>query len=203
MSIKQNITSLQNLLEQVNALPEEVEPVAPSIAVDSTGLVTATAGALSATKQLSVSDDVDFKAENIKSGVSIFGVNGTYEGGVGDTESTMKFATGTFMPTSSELYSNPVTVSGLNFKPKSLIIAIMGGTDMISLPQSTAAMLLSLATGELFDEYISTYFFYNKPYVAKTADVYVVEFTQDGFILSATMENPQILCCEYAYYAFG
>lgn len=49
----------------------------PSISVNSSGLITATAGNKSATKQLSSSDDSDFIASNIKSGVSIFGVNGS------------------------------------------------------------------------------------------------------------------------------
>lgn len=50
---------------------------APTISVNSSGLITATAGKKSVTKQLSSSDDADFIAKNIKSGVNIFGVDGT------------------------------------------------------------------------------------------------------------------------------
>lgn len=53
------------------------ETPTPVITVSSSGLITATAGTKSATKQLSVSDDSDFKAANIKSGVNIFGITGT------------------------------------------------------------------------------------------------------------------------------
>lgn len=55
MSIKQNITSLQSLLEQVNNLPDagSGEQATPVISVNSTnGLITATAGTKSSTHQL-------------------------------------------------------------------------------------------------------------------------------------------------------
>ena len=95
----------------------------PSVSIDSSGLITATAtqtagyveaGTKSATKQLAfqaaktiiptttsqiavssgyytggvvtVKGDSNLVAENIKSGVSIFGVNGTYEGSGGNTD---------------------------------------------------------------------------------------------------------------------
>ncbi len=52
----------------------------PTISVSSSGLITATAGKKSATKQLSSSMDADFVAANIKKGVNIFGINGSLEG---------------------------------------------------------------------------------------------------------------------------
>lgn len=60
------------------------ETPTPVITVSSSGLITATAGTKSATKQLSVSDDSDFKAANIKSGVNIFGIAGTLSESSGD-----------------------------------------------------------------------------------------------------------------------
>ena len=66
-----------------------VEKPSPTIAVDSTGLVSANytmssgyvaSGTASNTHYLSSSDDSDFIASNIKSGVSIFGVTGSYSG---------------------------------------------------------------------------------------------------------------------------
>lgn len=50
----------------------------PSISVSTAGKITATAGDKSATATLSSSHDSDFKASNIKSGVTIFGVTGSY-----------------------------------------------------------------------------------------------------------------------------
>lgn len=52
----------------------------PSIEVNSAGLITATAGNTSITKQLSSSDDSDFVAGNIKQGVNIFGLDGSFTG---------------------------------------------------------------------------------------------------------------------------
>lgn len=77
MSIKNNTTDLQTLLDKVNALPEET---APEIIVNSSGLVTATAGSKSATHQLSSTDDSNFVPKNIAKGVTIFGVTGTMSG---------------------------------------------------------------------------------------------------------------------------
>lgn len=58
------------------------EPVTPSISVSASGLVSASGdGITTATHQLSSTDDADFAASNIKNGVSIFGVTGSYEGG--------------------------------------------------------------------------------------------------------------------------
>lgn len=57
------------------------ETSAPTITVDSSGLIRATAGTEYTTKKLSVSDDSDFKAENIKNGVNIFGITGNFVDG--------------------------------------------------------------------------------------------------------------------------
>ena len=140
--LQTNITNLQDLLEAVNSLPEAStggEQATPVISVNTSGLITATAGAKSSTHQLAfqpaktitpstasqiavlsgyytggnitvasvptqtksvtptsstqnvtpdsgkflskvtVSGDINLVAENIKSGVSIFGVSGTLE----------------------------------------------------------------------------------------------------------------------------
>lgn len=119
----------------VNAMPTATQAT-PSITVNSSGLITATAtqsagyvsaGTKSATKQLTtqaaktitpstssqtavasgryttgavtVAGDSNLKAENIKSGVSIFGVTGTHSGGV-------VLPTLTSPATASELFAN-------------------------------------------------------------------------------------------------
>ena len=126
--LTQNITDLQSVLDKVNALPEAVEQVAPSISVNTSGLITATAGTKSSTHQLAfqpaktitpttasqiavssgyytggnvmVAGDSNLVAGNIKSGVSIFGVNGNYEGS-GNTSIEDGLITGTL-----SVYSN-------------------------------------------------------------------------------------------------
>jgi hypothetical protein len=106
-----NNTDLQSLIDQANTLPDIVEQATPEITVSTGGLITATAGDKSATKQLStqaaktvtptttnqtavtsgeyttgaiiVKGDSNLVAGNIKQGVSIFGVNGTLQEGDG------------------------------------------------------------------------------------------------------------------------
>ena len=113
-TLQSNNTDLQAILNTINELPEAVEQATPVISVNnSNGLITATAGAKSSTHQLAfqaaktitpstasqiavssgyytggnitVAGDSNLIAGNIKSGVSIFGVNGNYEGSGGDT----------------------------------------------------------------------------------------------------------------------
>lgn len=111
--LKQNTTTIQELLNTINSLPEATEQVMPVISVSSNGLITATAGAKTSTHQLAfqaaktitpstssqiavssgyytggnitVKGDANLVAGNIKSGVSIFGVNGTYAGSGGSS----------------------------------------------------------------------------------------------------------------------
>ena len=113
-ALQSNNTDLQAILNIVNELPEAVEQATPIINVNSSGLITATAGTKSSTHQLAfqaaktitpttasqiavssgyytggnvtVAGDSNLVAGNIKSGISIFGVSGTYAGsGGGDT----------------------------------------------------------------------------------------------------------------------
>lgn len=64
--------------------------------------------------QVTVNGDANLKAANIKSGVSIFGVAGTL------ASYTVK--TGTFKPTVSNIYSSPISVTGLGGTPKQVIV---------------------------------------------------------------------------------
>ena len=53
ITVTNNTSALQLLLDKANALPDAVEQATPNISIDSsTGLITATAGTKSTTKQL-------------------------------------------------------------------------------------------------------------------------------------------------------
>ena len=107
--LQSNNVDLQGILDAVNALPKAGgEQANPVISVNTSGLITATAGTKTSTHQLAfqaaktitpstasqiavssgyytggavtVTGDSNLVAGNIKSGVSIFGVSGTYAG---------------------------------------------------------------------------------------------------------------------------
>jgi hypothetical protein len=120
-----------------------VEKPSPTITVDSTGLVSANytmssgyvaSGTASNTHYLSSSDDSDFVASNIKSGVSIFGVTGSYSGGktyVGETYGTFPeadvcygWADGSYdyLVTSSNVIYVPIDSTHVNVVPTSVSI---------------------------------------------------------------------------------
>ena len=108
---KAGTLTLDQMATEISSIQSGGGSTAPTIEVSSSGLITATAGTESATKQLStqaaktvtpkassqvavmagmyttgavtVAGDTNLNAANIKSGVSIFGVEGTYEGSGG------------------------------------------------------------------------------------------------------------------------
>ena len=148
MSILTNTASLEEILEAVNALPDPVVLETPTITVSSNGLITATANGKSATQQLStkgattitpstssktavsagyyttgavtVSGDADLKADNIKSGVNIFGITGTSWAG------TLTFS-GTYA--TSTYYTAAGSFLSVDKDTGRAFITIQGGTS--------------------------------------------------------------------------
>lgn len=99
--------------------PATVQQATPTVTVNADGTVTATAtqaagyvaaGTRSATHQLSSADDTDLKPENIKDGVSIFGVQGTLqsEGGCTAGVSSFNGRSGAVVPGSDDYTASMV-----------------------------------------------------------------------------------------------
>lgn len=113
-TLQSNNTDLQAILSTINELPNAGgEQATPVISINTSGLITATAGTKTSTYQLAfqpaktiipdvvnqravssgyytggniiVAGDSNLIPDNIKSGVSIFGVSGNYAGSGGDT----------------------------------------------------------------------------------------------------------------------
>lgn len=123
-TLQSNNTDLQTVLQTLQTKAAGGEQATPTISVNSTnGLITATAGTKTSTHQLAfqaaktitpttasqiavssgyytggnvtVKGDSNLVADNIKSGISIFGINGTYVGSGGDTSGEDGLVTGT------------------------------------------------------------------------------------------------------------
>lgn len=168
MSLSENTSKIEQLLAAISALPEAGsggEQATPQITVSSSGLITATAGDKSATKQLStqaaqtitpgtsnktissgkyltgtqtILGDADLVAGNIKKGVTIFDVLGTYEGessgGGGLPSGISKLASDTVTPTDNVVYQD--IKHGLGVAPNFLIWFVendVGTTGVASL----------------------------------------------------------------------
>lgn len=175
-----------------------------------------------------IKGDSNLVAANIKSGVSIFGVTGTHAGGEDlDSEITtqadlisqlstildskaaasVKVATGEFTPTTVNLYSTPITVSGLGFKPSYVsIIALNPTSQSIGSWSTNYNYLMSIEEGTLGGETVS-----NKLVATQTSSgfevgsanalYYTITMNDDGFTLSTTGTASYIIKRSYAWIA--
>lgn len=94
------------ILWKANTSLDTVVPV--DLNVSASGLVTATAGAKTATHQLSSADDPNFISDNIASGVSVFGLTGTASGGI---PCTLTVETGAGATVTATLENTTVTAT--------------------------------------------------------------------------------------------
>lgn len=182
-NLKNNTTTIQEILEMVNTLPEAggsggdtttVEQATPTISVSSSGLITASAtqtagyvsaGTKSATKQLAtqaaqiitpgkldktissgkyltgtqtIKGDKNLDAGNIKSGVRIFDVVGSYVasgGGDGLPDGISAIACGSFTQT-EDIASKYAVAHGLGVTPNFWTVAAVCPVNLASHPNS-------------------------------------------------------------------
>lgn len=181
-----------------------------------------------------IKGDSNLKAENIKSGVSIFGVAGSMTAGEDVTAETetytdlltdleaaieelpdagggsggeMKTATGTFTPTAADIYTTPVTVTGLGFKPKVVFIQqnLKYGNSAIGAPSTYPyTVMKSFMYGEQImgtGEYVTSSAVF---YIAWLNDSkYIIQMNDDGFTVSGVDSKMIMSKSAYYYYAIG
>lgn len=206
MSLSGNTEKITELLSKINALPEETTPsyqektVTPSTSAQT---VTPDSG-YDALSQVTVNGDANLLAENIKSGVSIFDVLGTLASGGG---SELQVAVGTFNPTSLQLSTTPINITGLGFKPKYVFIHTYNSRFFLSVSKSKTYFVDAFYLEESNDLYGTEVYASG---ATKVEDLnlryiqnYTVSVTSDGFVLSSNGSSAQAWIVTYQYIAIG
>lgn len=121
----------------------------------------------------------------------------------------VQVATGEFTPTSVNLYSNPITVSGLGFRPKYVsITALNAASQSYDTWSAYYNYLLAMDIGTIGGKTVA-----NKLVCTNTGSAfstgsenaiyYDITMTDDGFTLSTTGSASYVIKRSYAYVAIA
>ena len=173
---------------KVAAVPTETKTATPSASEQS---ITPSSGKF--LSEVTVAGDANLKASNIKKGVGIFGVIGTLA-------ATIK--TGTFTPTSVDIYTNPITVSGLGGKPTAVFVFPNKDSNTLNLSSSYHQITLIANVGGKV--------YYNAPkgtqlicqHQYSSNNKFNLELTDNGFTISGVQAGTyRISTNQHVYFA--
>lgn len=143
----------------------------------STSEQTAVASGVYTTGEVKVAGDANLIADNIKSGVSIFGVAGAFAGG-------SEIKTGTFSIGNVNIYANPVSITGLGGQPK-IVFAHVSSTSTYTISNTNIELIcITNING-------TSYGLYGKrssssAYVQCSTSDYKITYDSDGFTIKST-----------------
>lgn len=158
-----------------------------------------------------IKGDANLVAGNIKSGVSIFGVEGTHAGG-GSDGGGAQVATGSFTPTNADFKNNPIAITGLGFRPKYVDIMLEAtvafpaavGNNTIGLywydSMGDTSIYINLGLTELTVSGVHYIKAATINHVEKSLGVVVGD---DGFTLQSSRADYKIQLAPYRYVAIG
>lgn len=156
-----------------------------------------------------IKGDSNLVAGNIKNGVSIFGVAGTFEGSGGGSGGS-QVATGTFTPAKMGLLDNPITITGIGFTPKIVFIRHNDGNasvnNTVHFPETGKYYFISGFKTAEAHKLVCYHFSENEGSRAIRTDreSYVfLDITEDGFTITTSRDNYYIMNRKYMYVAYG
>lgn len=140
-----------------------------------------------------IKGDANLIADNIKKGVSIFGITGDFKG-----ESVIK--TGYFTPTDTDLSNTPVSITGLGGTPKCVFINFQAsGKQTFS---SGANRLICVTKNDNTTWSVSAGYSSSKTTISVEANKFIITFTSNGFTLGADSNySTYIHTLQHKYFA--
>lgn len=135
-------------------------------------------------------------------------VNALPNAGSGGGESELKVATGTFTPIGNIIANNPITVTGIGFKPK-IIYAYMASRTNTGIGTNKHHITSIIASDNIFN---ALYLYINKTSTSSSAATNIkcvtlsavkVQITDDGFEITSTNTSYYMNSVVWNYIAIG
>lgn len=198
-TLKTNNVRLSTIKAKLESLPEQ-KTVSPDFS-DGNVIVEPSEGKL--LTSVTIEKPETLTPDNIKLGTEIAGIFGT--GGA-------RVAIGSFTPTEYDLFNNPISITGLGFKPK--YVCIRASATGSSNANSSSVGYLQMIEGGVSSGFIlhhNTRIYTSEATVAPTlisSNSFILEMDTDGFTLMAPYLphlalDRQLRTCKYNYIAIG